>query len=128
VIQYTHQTYRIGVLSIHTLMGVGSGGQGGTVPPWIFIHGTDIIDRAIFRSFLVLFFGLFLLFFGVFSVASSWKRRLVLFFVIFLLFFILFPLPPLPENFSADALAYTHTNLQTHTTHHMSTFLVLFLE
>jgi len=44
-------------------------------PPWIFIHGTDIVDRGL----IVLFFGLFLLFFGRFSVASY------------------------PGNFSADA-------------------------
>jgi len=45
-------------------MGVGSGGRG---LPWIFIHGTSIVDKgfksAIFRSFL--------LFFGPFSVAPS---------------------------------------------------------
>jgi len=41
-------------------MGVGSGGQGGAVPlPWIFKHGTNIVDRGL----KVLFFGLFLLFF-----------------------------------------------------------------
>jgi len=35
-------------------MGVGSGGQG-ACPPWIFIHGTNIVDRDL----KVLFFGLF---------------------------------------------------------------------
>jgi len=59
-------------------MGVGSGGQGVPCPPppWIFIHGTNIVDRGL----KVLFFGLFLLFFGLFAVA-----------------------PP-PEKFSTDAL------------------------
>jgi len=48
-------------------MGVGRG----AVAPWIFIHGTDIVDRGI----IVIFFGLFLLFFGIFSVPPpSWKR------------------------------------------------------
>jgi len=58
-------------------MGVGSGGQGGggVVHPWIFIHGTNVVDRGL----KVLFFGQFLLFFGLFSVAP-------------------------PGNFSADTL------------------------
>jgi len=55
-------------------MGIGSGEQGGLAPQ-IFIHGTDIVDRIL----IVLFFGIFLLFFGIFSV------------------------PP-PGNFSVDAL------------------------
>jgi len=41
------------------------------------MHGTDIVDRGI----IVLYFGLFLLFFSLF-----------------------FPLPPSPGNFSADEL------------------------
>jgi len=30
------------------LMGVGNGGQGvgHALPPWIFIHGTDLVDRG----------------------------------------------------------------------------------
>jgi len=36
-------------------MGVGSGEQGGTVAPWIFIHSTNTVDK----SLIVLFFGLF---------------------------------------------------------------------
>jgi len=43
-------------------MGVGSGGQGGRAPFWIFKHGTNVIDRGL----KVLFFGVFLVFFGVF--------------------------------------------------------------
>jgi len=35
-------------------MGVGSGGQGGRGHPWIFIHGTGIVDRGL----IMLFFGL----------------------------------------------------------------------
>jgi len=45
-------------------MGVGSGGQVSR-PPRIFIHGTDIGIIAIFFG---IFFGPFLLFFGLFSV------------------------------------------------------------
>jgi len=37
----------------HWPMGVRSGGQG-SVTPWIFIHGTDKVERAL----MVLFFGL----------------------------------------------------------------------
>jgi len=41
--------------------------RGGCGTPWIFKHGTNIVDRGL----IVLFFGLFLLllFFGVFSIA-----------------------------------------------------------
>jgi len=53
-------------------MGVGSGGP---CPPWIFIRGTNTVDRGL----KVLFFGVFLLFLGLFSVGP-------------------------PGNFSADAL------------------------
>jgi len=63
-------------------MGVGSGGQEGAVPPWIFIHGTYIVDRGL----IVLFFGLYLLFFGLFCYFS-----------------VFFPSSP-PGKFSADAL------------------------
>jgi len=44
---------------------------GGAVDPWIFIHGTDIVDRGL----IVLFFGLFLLFFDLFSVAPLSPRN-----------------------------------------------------
>jgi len=64
-----------------TFMGVGSGGRGSRAPPpWIFMHGTNILDR-----------GLKVLFFGVFC-----------YFSVFLLFFDLFsvvPPPPPQENF-----------------------------
>jgi len=38
-------------------MGVGSEGQGSRGSTWIFIYGTDIVDRGLIR--VVLFFGLF---------------------------------------------------------------------
>jgi len=41
--------------------GVGSRGGGFRGPSWIFIHGTNIVDRGL----KVLFFGLFLLVFGL---------------------------------------------------------------
>jgi len=47
-------------------MGVGSVGQGA---PWIFIHGTDIVDR-----------GLIVLFFGLFYVAPPPGRGLIVLF------------------------------------------------
>jgi len=39
-------------------MGVGRGGKGRPCPPWIFIHGTNIVDKGLKVLFL-LFFGLF---------------------------------------------------------------------
>jgi len=36
-------------------MGVGSGGKGAVAPLWIFMHGTDIVDKGL----IVLFFDLF---------------------------------------------------------------------
>jgi len=47
--------------------------RGGSCPtPWIFINGTDIVDRGL----IVLFFGIFfLLFFGLFSVSSLLPRK-----------------------------------------------------
>jgi len=49
------------------------------VPPWIFKHGTNIVDRGL----NVLFFGLFYYFLVFFSVAPPWKTQLVPFFGIF---------------------------------------------
>jgi len=72
-------------------MGVGSGGQGvDRGPPWIFIYGTNIVDKGL----KVLFFGVFLLFFGLFSIGPPGSGLRVLFFNIFLVFFGLFPSPP----------------------------------
>jgi len=65
-------------------MGVGSGVRGGNGPIWIFIHGTDIVDKGLTVLFLISFFvahplpprkehnsaifGHFLLFIGLFFV------------------------------------------------------------
>jgi len=46
-------------------MGVGRGG----VPPWIFIRGTDIVDRGL----IVLFLGIFY-HFSVFFPLPPWKK------------------------------------------------------
>jgi len=68
-------------------MGVGSGGQGGHALPWIFIHGTNIVNK-----------GLKVLFSAFFAI-----------FRYFLLIFSLFPLAPSPlGKFSADALGYLY--------------------
>jgi len=107
-------------------MGVGSGEQGGR---GIFIHDTNIVDRRL----KVLFFGVFLLFFGLFFRCSPpWKRLdsaifnlfllffglffplpllpgrgLIVLFLVFLVFSVFFPLLPLPlRNVSLDALEY----------------------
>jgi len=58
-------------------MGVGSGGREGPCSPWIFIHGTDIVDRDL----------------------------IVLFFVLFLYFSVFFLLPPPPEKCLPTPLA-----------------------
>jgi len=47
-------------------MGIGSGGRG-AVTPWIFIHGTNVVDIGL----IVLFFGLFCYFSVFFPVATS---------------------------------------------------------
>jgi len=59
-------------------MGVGSEEAGGAMTPWIFIHGTDIVDR-----------GLIVLFFSIFSVLPPEEAVLFfgLFFAIFWSFF-----------------------------------------
>jgi len=48
----------------HGLRQRGAGGRG---PPWIFKHGTNIVDRGL----NVLFFGLFCYFSDVFPLAPS---------------------------------------------------------
>jgi len=55
-------------------------------PPWIFTHDTNIADKGL----IVLFFGLFLPFFGLFSVAPPRKRLNSAIFGTFLLFLALF--------------------------------------
>jgi len=69
-------------------MGFDSGGQGGRGrdPPWIFIHGTDIVEKSLI---MLLFFFFFF---------PSWKGLMVLlcyfsvFFAIFWSFFVPHPL------------------------------------
>jgi len=73
-------------------MGVSSGGMGAVHGLWIFIHGTNIVDRGL----KVLFFGVFC----YFSVATSPGRGLIVLF--FGLFSVAPPLPP--GNFSAGAI------------------------
>jgi len=51
------------------LHGYRQRGQGAW-PSWIFIHGTDTVDRGL----IVLNFVFFLLFFGIFSVGPPRKR------------------------------------------------------
>jgi len=70
------------------VMGVGRG----AVAPWIFKHGTNIVDRGL----NLLFFGLFLLFFDLFIRCPplSWKRLNSTIFRYFLLIFSLFFVGP----------------------------------
>jgi len=68
-------------LSLSKLKAMGVG-RGAVPPPWIFKHGTNIVDRGL----EVLFFGLFFLFLGFFPLPLSSpprKRQIVLFFGIF---------------------------------------------
>jgi len=39
------------------------GGQGGHAPPWIFIHGTNIVNRGLKILFFGAFFAIFWSFF-----------------------------------------------------------------
>jgi len=57
-----------------SVMSVGSRGQGGPWPPWIFIHGTDKVQEGL----MVLFFGL--VFFSLPSPKKFFCRRLWLLF------------------------------------------------
>jgi len=65
---------------------------GALCSPWIFKHGTNIVDR-----------GLKVLFFGLFSRWSPWKRQNSAIFGIFC-YFRSFSVAPLPGKFSSDAL------------------------
>jgi len=67
-------------------MGIGSGVQG-AVPPWIFIHGTNTVDRGLKVLFSV-FFAIFRSFFRL----PPGRGFIVLFSVFF-------SLPPPPEIF-----------------------------
>jgi len=93
------------------IIGVGSWRQRGRAPfPWIFIHGTDIVDRAL----IALFFGLLLLFLVFFPLASPWKRLYsAIFAVFFAIFRFFFHCPPSTRSFSADALASNSLKSQT---------------
>jgi len=77
-------------------MGVGSREQGG-VPPWIFIRGTNIVDKGL----KVLFSAFFCYFSVFFSVAPlpPWKRLNSVIFRYFLTIFGIFSLPSPLENF-----------------------------
>jgi len=57
-------------------MGVGREGQGGPWLPWIFKHGTNIVNKGLKVLFSAFFSG----------------------------FSVFFPVPPTPGKFSADAL------------------------
>jgi len=83
------------------LEGYADGGYGRrhAWPHWIFIHGTYIVNKGL----IVLFFSLFLLYFGYFSVALPERGLIVLFFGLFCYFLDLFSFLS-PGNFSADAL------------------------
>jgi len=52
---------------------------GGGAPPWIFIHGTDIVDR-----------GLIVLFFSPFSVGTPLEEAYWCYFLVFLCYFLVF--------------------------------------
>jgi len=56
-------------LSNDGVMGVGSGSRGAL---WIFIHGTDIVDRGLIVLLFVYFFAIFRSFFPVDP--FPWKR------------------------------------------------------
>jgi len=81
-----------------------AGGRGSL---WIFIHGTDIVDRGL----KVLLFSLFLNYFLVFFPLAPPERGLiVLFFGLLFAIFGLFSVAPPPEKFSADTLAWLNKN------------------
>jgi len=78
-----------------------AGCREGPWPLWIFIHGTDIVNRGLIVLFFV-FFSIFRSFFRL-PPLPPWKR---LNSAIFRFFFCYPPLAPTPGNFSADALDY----------------------
>jgi len=67
--------------------------------PWVFIHGTDIVNKGL----IVLFFGLFCYFFGLFSVGPTGRGLIVLFSIFFAIFLAVFRWPPL-ETFLTTSL------------------------
>jgi len=83
-------------------------------PPWIFIHGTDIVDIGL----IVLFFGLFCYFRSFFRCLLTyptlplplWKRLInAIFRSFFTIFRYFFRCSPPPGNFYADALEDVRT-------------------
>jgi len=77
-----------------------SGGQGGV---WIFILGTNIVER-----------GLKVLFFGLFPLPPPQKKRLnSAIFGLICCFSFFFRWPPPPGNFSADALGCEYQLFKT---------------
>jgi len=75
-------------------------GSRGPWPPWIFIHGTDLVNRGL----IVLFFAFFCYFSFFFVAPSPGKGIIVLFFGIFFLiffglFFVTAPSSPPPWKF-----------------------------
>jgi len=79
--------------NINKYMGVGRG-RGHAHPPWIFIHGTDIVDRGL----IVLFSNFFAIFRSFFFRWPPGRSLIVLFFGLFSFLEL-----PLLGNFSADA-------------------------
>jgi len=66
-------------------VGVGRGGAEGAVPHWIFIHGTDKIEKVL----MVLFFGL------AFSLAPTQEIFLP---TLLIIDGVILPLPPLGRS------------------------------
>jgi len=69
----SEETFSVFESSCHLLPWASAAGGRGACPPWIFIHGTNIVNKGL----IVIFFGLFLLFFGLFlhCPPSPWKRN-----------------------------------------------------
>jgi len=79
-------------------MGVGSGGRG-PYHSWIFIHGTDIVDRVFFG----IFFAIFCSFFrcpltGSFPPHRKRFNSAIFGIFYYFSFFLLLPPPPLPPE------------------------------
>jgi len=69
------------LLHLHTW--ASAAGAGGACPSWIFIHGTNIVDRTLkcyFSVFFLLYFGLFFLYLPL-----TGRGFIVLFFGLFCL-------------------------------------------
>jgi len=80
------------------------GAREAVAPPWIFKHGTNIVNRGL----IVLFSAFFAIFRCFFPLALPPGRGLIVLFSVFFAIFRSFsPLPPSSHgNFSADALAF----------------------